>query len=105
MHTRTKEKEKSTFVLSGHLLTAHRVGCATGVVVFQDMVQKYTGASADTVPLFVQDLIAMIDGRKNHPCIVQFTTFNEGDCVGVFKVRATVGCEGGTVTVQVACSA
>merc|ERR1719373_58349 len=26
----------------------------------------------------------MIAGRGNHPCIVQWTTFNEGDCWGVF---------------------
>jgi hypothetical protein len=49
------------------------------------MIQKYGGASDATIPLFVADLTAMILGRKNHPCIVQFTTFNEGDCVGVFK--------------------
>ena len=45
-----------------------------GVVVFQDMVQKYGGATSDTIPLFVTDLKAMIAGRGNHPCIVQFTT-------------------------------
>ena len=56
----------------------------TGVVVFQDMVQKYGGASKDTVPLFVADFEAMVHGRGNHPCIVQFTTFNEGDCWEVF---------------------
>merc|ERR1719231_1485514 len=27
----------------------------------------------------------MVKGRGNHPCIVQFETFNEGDCYGVFK--------------------
>ena len=55
-----------------------------GVIVFQDMVQKYGGANASTVPLFVEDLKAMIRGRRNHPSIVQFTTFNEADCWAVF---------------------
>ena len=31
------------------------------------------------------DLKAMIKGRGNHPCIVQWETFNEGDCWNVFK--------------------
>lgn len=55
-----------------------------GVVVLQDMIQKYGGATKATVPLFVQDLKAMILGRGNHPCIVQWTAFNEGDCWEVF---------------------
>ena len=38
-----------------------------GVIVFQDMVQKYGGASAETIPYFVDDLKAMIKGRGNHP--------------------------------------
>lgn len=59
----------------------------TGVVVFQDMVQKYGGASDATIPFFVADMTAAILGRKNHPCIVQFETFNEGDCWGVFKTK------------------
>ena len=49
---------------------------------------RYGGASAATVPLFVDDFKAMATGsRMNHPCIVQITTFNEGDCWSVFKVR------------------
>ena len=56
-----------------------------GVVIFQDMVQKYGGAKADLIPYFVADLKAMINGRGNHPCIVQWETFNEGDCWEVFK--------------------
>jgi len=56
-----------------------------GVVVFQDMVQKYGGATAATVPLFVEDFKAMVRGRGNHPSIVQFTTFNEGDCWEAFE--------------------
>merc|ERR1712058_121351 len=49
------------------------------------MPQKYGGATADTVPLFVEDLKAMVNGRGSHPSIVQWTAFNEGDCVGVFN--------------------
>ena len=56
-----------------------------GIVVFQDMVQKYGGATSATVPLFVEDMKRAIMGRKNHPSIVQFTTFNEGDCWKVFQ--------------------
>merc|ERR1712146_672495 len=33
------------------------------------------------------DLTAMIKGRGNHPCIVQWETFNEGDCWQVFKAK------------------
>jgi hypothetical protein len=55
-----------------------------GLVVFQDMVQKYGGATDATVPLFVKDMTAMVWGRGNHPCIVQWTAFNEGDCWSVF---------------------
>jgi len=57
----------------------------TGVVVFQDMVQKYGRASAATVPIFVEEFKAMVKGRGSHPSIVQFETFNEGDCWSVFK--------------------
>ena len=55
-----------------------------GVVVFQDMVQKYGRASKATVPLFVSDAAAMVHGRRNHPSIFQWTAFNEGDCWEVF---------------------
>merc|ERR1719235_2971448 len=51
------------------------------------MVQKYGGASNETVPHFVEDLTAMIKGRGNHPCIVQWETFNEGDCWKVFNTK------------------
>lgn len=56
-----------------------------GLAIFQDMVQKYGGASDATIPFFVSDMKAAIQGRGNHPCIVQWETFNEGDCYGVFK--------------------
>jgi len=58
-----------------------------GVVVFQDAVQKYGQASNDTVPLFISDLKAMVAGRRNHPCIVQWTVFNENDCWKVFTTK------------------
>merc|ERR1719460_2786691 len=29
----------------------------------------------------------MVAGRSNHPSIVQWETFNEGDCWGVFKTK------------------
>jgi hypothetical protein len=60
-----------------------------GVVVIQDMVQKYGGATAATVPDFNAEIKAMIDGRGNHPSIVQWTVFNEGDCEAVFNITAT----------------
>ena len=55
-----------------------------GVMVMQDAVQKYGQATNATVPLFEADLVAMIRGRGNHPSIVQWETFNEGDCWRVF---------------------
>ncbi len=55
-----------------------------GVVILQDQVQKYGGATEATIAPFLADLKEMIDGRGNHPSIVQFEIFNEGDCVGVF---------------------
>jgi len=61
-----------------------------GIVVWQDMIQKYGGATNDTVPLFMDDLNAMIRGRGNHPSIVQWETFNENDCYQVFNVTAVV---------------
>lgn len=58
-----------------------------GLLVLQDMVQKYGGASKATIPLFVSDMRAAIEGRGNHPCIVQYETFNEGDCWQVFTEK------------------
>lgn len=58
-----------------------------GVIVFQDMIQKFYGATSATIPLFVDDLTAMIKGRGNHPCIVQWNMFNENDCWSVFKTK------------------
>lgn len=58
-----------------------------GVAVMQDAVQKYGHASQATILPFVHDLVAMIEGRGSHPCIIQWETFNEGDCWGVFKTK------------------
>jgi len=58
-----------------------------GLAIMQDAVQKYGGASNETIPHFVSDMSAMIEGRGNHPCIVQWETFNEGDCWSVFKTK------------------
>jgi hypothetical protein len=69
------------------------------------MFQKYGGATAATVQPFIVELYRMIDyeylpsplppplfmylfypfERYNHPSIVQWEVFNEGDCVGVFN--------------------
>ena len=61
-----------------------------GVVVLQDMPQKYGGATEATVAPFLAELKAMIDGRGNHPSIVQWDLYNEGDCVGVFNASEVV---------------
>ena len=63
----------------------YRAADVAGVLVYQDAVQKYGHASDATIPLFEADLVAMIHGRGNHPSIVQWETFNEGDCWRVFK--------------------
>jgi len=38
----------------------------------------------------MHDLKAMIDDRYNHPCIVQWTAFNEGDMVNHFNATMVV---------------
>jgi len=55
-----------------------------GIAVLQDGVQKYGGASEATIEPFLADFKAMMDGLYNHPSIIQWDVFNEGDCVGVF---------------------
>jgi len=57
-----------------------------GIIIIQDMVQKYGGATPKLLPYFYSDLRAMVLGKKNHPCIVQWTLFNEEDCYSVFDV-------------------
>merc|ERR1711934_1296261 len=55
------------------------------------MVQHYgDGASVPEERYYWHDLKAMIDGRGNHPCIVQWETFNEGDMVRHFNASAVV---------------
>jgi hypothetical protein len=61
-----------------------------GIIVLQDMIQKYGGASSATIQPFNNDFKAMVSNLYNHPSIVQWTVFNEGDCVGVFNVPQTV---------------
>lgn len=56
-----------------------------GVVILQDMIQKYGGASAATIPDFMLEIQAMMDTTHNHPSVVQYTVFNEGDCIGAFS--------------------
>lgn len=58
-----------------------------GVVVFQDMVQKICVNSCTQAMLvqYMSDLKALILGRKNHPCIVQFTLLNEIDMWQLFN--------------------
>ena len=61
-----------------------------GVVILHDMVQKYGGATAQTVQPFLAEFKALIDNNYNHPSIIQYTAFNEGDCYGVFNVPEVV---------------
>jgi len=61
-----------------------------GVVVVQDAVQKYGEATNATREPFLADLKAMMDGRGNHPSIVQWVVFNEGDCEAVFNITEVV---------------
>ncbi len=44
--------------------------------------RKYGGASEATVAPFMQELKDMIDGVGNHPCVIQFETFNVSPCTG-----------------------
>ena len=54
-----------------------------GVAVFQDGVQHFgeDGADAPSAHLFRSDYTAMLHGRANHPSVLQWTVFNEADCV------------------------
>ncbi|ETO28751.1 hypothetical protein RFI_08379 [Reticulomyxa filosa] len=69
-----------------------------GVLVWQDAPQKYSGATADTVPLFTNDLNAMVLGKINHPRSFSISSichnltlachwdiFNEDECWQVFS--------------------
>ena len=63
-----------------------------GMAIFQDMPQKYLrqGLSNATVQHYVSDMKALIKGRGSHPCILQWTAFNEGDCWPVFVSSTTM---------------
>ena len=61
-----------------------------GIIVQQDMIQKYGGATNHTIAPFMSDLAAMINGKFNHPSIIQWETFNEGDCWNVFTNESGV---------------
>ena len=80
------ERSKTHALVDTHASFLSSLADKLGVAVFQDMIQKYGHANASTIPLFVADFKAMVAGRGNHPCIVQWTTFNEADCWEVFKI-------------------
>lgn len=47
---------------------------------------RYGGSTNATVPLYIDGLKALIGGpRGNHPCIVQWEPFNEGDMFDLFN--------------------
>ena len=63
-----------------------------GIIVQQDMIQHYGDVHGITPDpdLYMSDLKAMIDGKYNHPSIVQWTAFNEGDMVSHFDAAKVV---------------
>jgi len=61
-----------------------------GILILQDMIQKFGQPQDQSVPLFIDGITKMIKGRGNHPSIVQWTVFNEGDCVGMFNNQAII---------------
>jgi hypothetical protein len=53
-----------------------------GVVILQDMIQKYGGATPATVLIFMTELKAMLDGLYNHPSIIQVSCISfRGACL------------------------
>ena len=71
-----------------------------GIIILQDAVQKYGHASNATIAPFMSDLTAMVEGKFNHPSIIQWETFNEGDCYGVFTNKSGVSVEDVVAYVQ-----
>jgi len=65
-----------------------------GVLLLQDFPQKFENEkpvnTRASVPLFLQDAAAAVEGRGNSPAIVQWIVFNEGDCVGSFNASEVV---------------
>ena len=60
-----------------------------GVAVLQDMIgimawNNEVINATRAKEYFLSDFKAMIDGRFNQPSIIQWTAFNEGDCVQLF---------------------
>ena len=49
-----------------------------GILVWQDMPQAWTDRPADGGKQFEAELRSLIAGRRNHPSIIIWTTFNEG---------------------------
>eukprot|EP01084_Bolivina_argentea_P056726 103765_1 len=56
-----------------------------GILIWQDMPQKYGAATDELKPYFLYDLKAMINGRFNHPSIIQWELFNERDCDRIYN--------------------
>jgi len=62
-----------------------------GIVIAQDMVQHYgDGKSVARAHYYWHDLKALVDGRGNHPSIIQWESFNEGDMVKHFNASNVV---------------
>jgi hypothetical protein len=57
-------------------------------VIFQDAVQHFGGNPS--IDLFTADLMKMISDRGNHPSIVQWDIFNEGDCIRAFLSQVRI---------------
>lgn len=67
-----------------------------GIVILQDMVQHYgdgavrQGGLPAEARYYWSDLKEMIDGIGNHPSIIQWEVFNEGDMVSHFDAAKVV---------------
>jgi hypothetical protein len=59
-----------------------------GLIVWQDAVQHF--GSNPSVELFEQDMALMVEQLYNHPSVIQWEIFNEGDCVNSFDVVTVV---------------
>ena len=57
-----------------------------GIMAWNDGALNVTKAKQN----FLADFKSMIDARYNAPSIVQWTAFNEGDCVSDFDVASVV---------------
>lgn len=54
-----------------------------GVVLFQDMIQKFGAQTDQTVPLFMADFASMIDGLRSHPSVIQWVRWESGSATSV----------------------